>query len=386
MTSSIKELSIIIPCLNEANSLGFCLEKAQNFLNDFDINGEIIVVDNGSTDDSLKIASTYNVRIINEVQKGYGRAIATGMKAADGKYLIMGDADDSYDFYPLMPFIEKLREGHDLVIGNRFKGGIKKGAMPFLHQYLGNPVLSFLGRLFFKIKIGDFLCGLRGLTKDCFNALDLRTIGMEFGPEMIVKAALHKKKMTEIPIILHPDKRNRSSHLKTWTDGWRNLRFLLLYSPKWLFLIPGLILIILGFILSVLLIKAPIDIEGKKLDIHTLVYTCGCIIIGFQFISFYIFSKLYGATHGLLPFQEKFLLKFYTYFKLEKGILIGFLIFLLGVFFSFRSFIYWSNTGFGNLDPMVVLRWVIPSITLIILGIQIILSCFYLSIVSIKNR
>ena len=380
------EVSIVIPCLNEAKSLGFCLDKAFRFLKENNIAGEVIVVDNGSTDDSVKIANSFSTRLIEEEEKGYGRAIITGMKAAKGKYLFMGDADDSYDFYPLMPFMDKMRNGYDIVIGNRFKGGIKKGAMPFLHQYLGNPVLSFIGRLFFNIKIGDFLCGLRVLSKQCFEDLQLRTTGMEFGPEMIVKAALHKKKMTEVPIILYPDKRKRASHLKTWSDGWRNLRFLLLYSPKWLFLIPGLLMMVIGFILSIFITIAPINFDGKKLDVHTLVYTSGAIVIGFQFISFYLFSKLYAATHGLLPFQENFLNRFYKYFQLEKGILIGFIFTLLGIIISLSSFVYWEKTGFGDLNPMIILRKVIPSITLIILGIQILLSCFYLSILTIKNR
>ncbi|HEV8270913.1 MAG TPA: glycosyltransferase family 2 protein [Chitinophagaceae bacterium] len=380
------ELSIVIPCLNEAESLPYCLEKAGRFLLENNISGEVIVVDNGSTDDSISIAKQFDARIINETEKGYGRAVAAGMKAANGKFLIMGDADDSYDFYPLMPFLERLRDGYDLVVGNRFAGGIQKGAMPFLHQYIGNPALSFVSKLFFRSKAGDILCGLRGVTKKAFEKMELRTTGMEFCPEMIVKATLHKMKVAEVPIQLYPDKRNRASHLKTWQDGWRNLRFLLLYSPKWLFLIPGMIILLFGFLLSIFLIKSPLPIAGKKLDVHTLIYTSGCTLLGFQFITFYFFTRLYAATHGLLPFQEKFLLNFNKYFKLERGLLFGFLLIIGGIALSIRSFLFWEHIGFGNLDPMVVLRWVIPSMTLIILGVQIIISFFYLSFLTINSK
>jgi len=380
------ELSIVIPCLNEEKSLPYCLEKAKRFLSENNVSGEIIVVDNGSTDNSINIARQFEARIINEIEKGYGRALATGMKASNGKFIIIGDADDSYDFYPLLPFLNGLRNGYDLVVGNRFTGGIQKGAMPFLHQYVGNPVLSFTSKLFFRSKVGDILCGLRGMTKEAFEKMELRTTGMEFCPEMIVKATLHKMKVTEVPIKLYPDKRNRASHLQTWQDGWRNLRFLLLYSPRWLFLIPGLIILVLGFILSLFLIRSPVSFAGKKLDVHTLIYTSGCVLIGFQFITFYFFTRLYAATQGLLPFQEKFLLGFNRFFKLEKGLLLGFLLVIGGIVLSLKSFLFWEHRGFGNLDPMVVLRWVIPSMTLIILGVQIIISFFYLSFLTINSR
>ena len=380
------ELSIVIPCLNEEKSLSFCLEKANRFLSENNVSGEIVVVDNGSTDNSINIAKQYGARVIHETEKGYGRALITGLKSANSRFIIMGDADDSYDFYPLMPFLEPLRNGYDLVVGNRFAGGIQKNAMPFLHQYIGNPVLSFISKVFFGSKVGDILCGLRGMTKDAFENMELHTTGMEFCPEMVVKATLHKMKVTEVPIKLYPDKRDRVPHLKTWQDGWRNLRFLLLYSPKWLFLIPGLVMLVLGFILSMFLIRSPLSLAGKKLDVHTLIYTSGCILIGFQFITFYFFTKLYAATHGLLPFQEKFLMNFNKFFKLERGLLFGFLLVVVGIVLSVKSFLFWEHTGFGNLDPMVVLRWVIPSMTLIILGIQIIISFFYLSFLTINSK
>ena len=380
------ELSIVIPCLNEAASLASCLQKATAFIISNNINGEIIVVDNGSEDGSATIAAQYKTIVINEPEKGYGNAIIAGINTAEGKYIIMGDADDSYDFSDLMPFLIFLREGYDMVIGNRFKGGIQKGAMPFLHRYIGNPVLSFIGKLFFPVAINDFHCGLRGFLKESFNKLEIKTTGMEFASEMIVKAALLKMKITETPVTLYPDKRTQPSHLRTWRDGWRHLRFLLLFSPRWLFLIPGLILIVFGIISSILLIAGPIHIGTKKLDIHTLMYTSCFVLLGFQFISFYIFTKLYAATHGLIPNQQKFTDNFNKYFKLEKGIIFGALIFFAGILLNIKSFLYWKNTGFNNLDPVKVLRWVIPSVTLILLGVQIILSCFYLSILTIKDN
>ncbi|HYM93869.1 MAG TPA: glycosyltransferase [Chitinophagaceae bacterium] len=378
------ELSILIPCLNEAASIGACLEKATSFLSTNNIDGEIIVVDNGSEDGSAAIAKQYKVVIVSEPQKGYGNAINSGINKSAGKYIIMGDADDSYDFSAIMPFLTLLRQGYDIVIGNRFKGSIRKGAMPFLHRYVGNPLLSFAGRIFFRIRIGDFHCGLRGFSKSCYEQLELRTTGMEFASEMIVKAAMLKMKITETPVVLYPDKRNKPSHLRTWRDGWRHLRFLLLYSPGWLFLIPGIALMILGLISSVSLVIGPITIGGKKFHIHTLMYTSGFVLLGFQFISLYIFTKFYTATHGLIPHQQKFIDWFSRHFKLERGIILGTILLVAGIFLNIKSFLYWKNTGFGDLNPVKVLRWVIPSVTLMLLGVQIIISCFYLSILAIK--
>jgi glycosyltransferase involved in cell wall biosynthesis len=384
MQKGTVELSIIIPCLNEAESLPHCLSKAFSFLAANNIMGEVIIVDNGSSDGSASIALDYKAIVITEPEKGYGNAIIAGINNSTGKYIIMGDADDSYDFSAIMPFLLLLRNGYDLVIGNRFKGGIQNGAMPFLHRYIGNPVLSFAGRLFFRIKVGDFHCGLRGFSRACYNQLELRTTGMEFASEMIVKAALLKLKIGETPVILYPDKRNQPSHLRTWRDGWRHLRFLLLYSPRWLFLIPGIALMILGIIGSVSLIIGPISIGAKRLDIHTLMYTSGFILLGFQFISLFIFSKLYAATHGLIPNQQKFITRFFRFFKLERGIFLGLLLLAGGIYLNIKSVLYWKHIGFGNLDPVKVLRWVIPSVTLLVLGVQLIISCFYLSILAIK--
>jgi len=380
------ELSIVIPCLNEAASLGECLRKARAFFAAHGVDGEIVVADNGSTDGSLAIALLHHAIVVHEPEKGYGRALMTGIQQAQGTYIIMGDADDSYDFSAIMPFLQLLREGNDLVIGNRFKGGIRKGAMPFMNRYIGNPVLSFTGRLFFRIPTGDFHCGLRGFSKTCFEKLELRTTGMEFASEMIVKAALLRMKIAETPVTLYPDKRSHSSHLRPWRDGWRHLRFLLLYSPRWLFLIPGLLLMLLGLTGSVILLMGPVQLGNKKFDIHTLLYSACALLLGFQFISFYIFTRVYTATHGLLPRQQKFMDSFNRWFRLEKGILTGLLLLAGGIYFNIKSFLFWKNTGFGNLAPVKVLRWVIPSVTLVLLGVQVILSCFYLSILTIKSR
>lgn len=379
------ELSIVVPCLNEAVALPYSLRKAASFLADNNIDGEIILADNGSDDDSVKIAAVFNCTVIVENEKGYGSVIMAGIKAAKGKYIVIGDADDSYDFSAIMPFVVLLREGFDLVIGNRFKGGIEKNAMPFLHRYLGNPVLSFTGRLFFHIAIGDFHCGIRGLSKHCFERLELKTTGMEFASEMIVKAALLKMKITETPVKLYIDKRNASSHLRTWRDGWRHLRFLLLYSPRWLFLIPGLLLLLVGLTGSLLLIPGPVNFFGKKLDIHTLLYTSGFILMGFQLISFYVFTRMYTFTHGLVPGQGKFI-NFFKVFSLERGIAAGIVLIAAGIYLNVKSFLYWKDAGFGDINPVKVLRWVIPSETLVLLGAQIILSCFYISILTIESK
>ena len=380
------ELSIVIPCLNEAESLPFCLDKAFSFISKNMIDGEVILVDNGSTDGSATIARQLNATVVEESEKGYGNALMSGIKSAKGKYIIIGDADDSYDFSDLMNFLLLLRQDYELVVGNRFKGGIEKGAMPFLHRYVGNPFLSFVGKLFFKIPINDFHCDIRGFQRKAILELKLRTTGMEFASEMIVKAALSDLKITETPVILYPDKRNRKSHLRTWRDGWRHLRFLLLYSPRWLFFYPGIFLLTLGLIGTILLIPGTVLLGTKRLDVHTLVYTSAFILAGFQFVAFYIFSRLYAYTHGLLPANEKFLSGFKKYFRLETGVFAGFFFIIAGILLMMRSFLYWKQVHFGNLDPVVVLRWVIPSSTMIILGLQMIMTFFYLSFLSIKSK
>jgi glycosyltransferase involved in cell wall biosynthesis len=375
-----------MPCLNEEEALPFCLDKAFSFLKNNQIKGEVLVVDNGSSDNSACIASDKGCVLIKEHNRGYGSAIMTGIRQARGKYIIIGDADDSYDFSDLMKFLTSLRSGIDVVIGNRFSGGIQKKAMQPLHRYLGNPVLSFLGRVFFRVPIKDFHCGLRGIRRDIFEQLDLRTTGMEFASEMIVKAALNNLAIAEVPTILYQDKRKRRSHLKTWRDGWRHLRFLLLYSPKWLFYFPGIALIALGALGTILLAVGPVEIGNKTLDVHTLVYTSALILLGFQFISCYFFSRVYAATNGLLPGQKSFLERFNKSFSLEVGIFGGLILLTAGFYFMAKSFSYWRHTHFGNIDPVIVLRWVVPSALLIVLGVQIVITSFYLSFLTIKSK
>lgn len=380
-----KEVSVVMPCHNEAETLAICIEKAQKYFKENNIDGEVVIADNGSTDGSQEIAKAKGARVIDVPQKGYGNALKGGFDQACGKYIIMGDADDSYDFSNLSLFIEKLREGYDFVIGNRFKGGIQKNAMPFLHRYLGNPVLSFLGRLFFKSKIGDFHCGLRGFSNEAYQKMNLTTTGMEFASEMIVKAHLMNYKITEVPTILHTDGRSRKPHLKTWSDGWRHLRFLLLYSPNWLFLIPGLVLMSLGFLLSIALILNPIHLGNVTLDIHTLLYASGFLITGFQFVVFYGLTKIFAVTQNLLPKSKRYNTIF-KYISLEKGLILGALMIISGIALTILGFSIWSNHQFGPLESSKTLRIIIPAVTVMILGVQIILYSFFFSILGLKDE
>jgi len=378
------ELSVVMPCLNEAETLAVCIKKAQGFFERENIVGEVIIADNGSTDGSQQIAKDLNATVINVPQKGYGSALRGGIEAANGKYIIMGDADDSYDFENLMPYIMKLREGYDLVMGNRFKGGIKKGAMPFLHKYLGNPVLSFIGRLFFKSKIGDFHCGLRGFSKEAFYKMELKTTGMEFASEMIVKASLKNLKIAEVPTILSPDGRSRPPHLNTWRDGWRHLRFLVLYSPNWLFMVPGLLLMLFGLITSAILITGPVSVGNVNFDVHTLLFTSGFILIGFQFILFYGLTKVFTVENELLPKSKKYD-RLFKFINLEKGLITGFVLVIVGIVLSFLAYSDWQATGYGNIESTAILRRVIPAITLMLLGVQIILFSLFFSILGLKK-
>ena len=295
------QLSVVMPCLNESLTLGTCVKKALSTMEKLGIHGEVIIADNGSTDGSQEIAAKLGARVISISTRGYGSALRGGIAAANGKYVIMGDADDSYDFTQLADFVNKLDEGYDLVMGNRFKGGIQPGAMPVLHRFLGNPGLSWLGRLFFKCPVGDFQCGLRGFRKDAIDKLNLRTLGMEFSTEMVVKATLFRLRIAEIPTVLSPDGRDRPPHLRTWRDGWRYLRFLLLYSPRWLFLYPGMILFLAGLLISAWLLPGPQTIGRVTFDYHTLLFAAMAMLVGFQSINFAAFSKIFATTEGLLP-------------------------------------------------------------------------------------
>jgi glycosyltransferase involved in cell wall biosynthesis len=379
--TSLLELSIVMPCLNEAETLATCIEKAQWYLKEHDIAGEIIIADNGSTDGSQEIAKRMGVRVINVSEKGYGSALKSGIAVAQGQYIIMGDADDSYDFTQLTLFLEKLREGYDLVMGNRFKGGIKPGAMPKLHKYIGNPVLTWIGRLLFPSPCGDFHCGLRGFRANAIQDLNLRTTGMEFASEMVVKASLYKLKITEVPTILHPDGRSRPPHLRSWRDGWRHLRFLLLYSPRWLFLYPGVLLMFFGLAVGFWLLPG----QQGKFDIHTLLFASAAVIIGFQAVSFAIFTKVFTVSQGLLP-EDKQLNKVLSYINLEVGLITGVLILLIGFACSLSAFTVWGQTSFGALNPTEMMRLVIPGVTCLVMGSQVILFSFFLSILWLPNR
>ncbi|MCF8429383.1 MAG: glycosyltransferase [Bacteroidia bacterium] len=375
-----------MPCLNEAETLAICITKANNWLIQNNVIGEVVIGDNGSTDGSQKIATDLGARVINVPTKGYGSALMGAIEASYGKYVIMGDSDDSYDFGNLTLFVQELRNGYDLVMGNRFKGGVAKGAMPFLHRYLGNPVLSFIGRLFFGSKARDFHCGLRGFRQDIVSVLNLRTTGMEFASEMVVKATIFNLKITEVATTLSPDGRSRPPHLRTWRDGWRHLRFLLIYSPRWLFLIPGVFLMLFGFILSVLIIQKPFEIIGNiNLDTNTLLYAGAFMIVGFQAFIFGIFTRAYAVQAGFLP-QNDQLIKWLDIVSLEKGLIAGLIIFFAGIFGTIHSLTLWNEVHFGRLDYPSILRIVIPSVVAIILGLQTILSSFFISVLNVNKK
>ncbi|MBB6732281.1 glycosyltransferase family 2 protein [Cohnella zeiphila] len=378
------ELTILMPCLNEAETLAICVDKARSFLEKSRVVGEVIVADNGSTDGSQSIAEKHGARVVHVENRGYGSALLGGINAARGRYIIMGDADDSYDFTALDGFVEKLREGYDLVMGNRFKGGIKPGAMPPLHRYLGNPVLSGIGRLFFKSPAGDFHCGLRGFNKDSILRLSLETPGMEFASEMVVKATLHQLNITEVPSTLSPDGRSRPPHLRSWRDGWRHLKFLLMYSPRWLFLIPGIILFAIGVICTAILALGSITISKVTFDINTMLYAAMVTILGVELMCFSIFSKLYCVLAGIMPTTNS-INRILRKFSVEKGVLAGATLFLLGLVGSVWALAAWGAESFGNLIPGTVMRITIPSLTLVIVGVQTIFSSFLFGVISLKK-
>jgi glycosyl transferase family 2 len=379
------EVSIVMPCLNEAETLAACIDKARRALDAADIRGEIIVADNGSTDGSQALAAKLGARVIHVSAQGYGNALMGGINAARGQYVIMGDADDSYDFSDLTPFVERLRAGDDLVMGNRFQGGIKGGAMPASHRYVGNPVLTAIGRLFFQSPCGDFHCGLRGFNKAAVLTLDLRTTGMEFASEMVVKATLHKLRITEVPTTLSPAGRSRPPHLHTWRDGWRHLRFLLLYSPRWLFLYPGALLMLAGATAGAWLLPGPRTIAGVTFDVHTLVYAAMSILVGFQAITFAVFTKVFAISEGLLP-EDPRLNRVFRWITLEVGLIVGAVGVLAGIAGSVLALGFWGERSFGQLNPSHTLRTVIPAVTCLTLGCQIIFSSFFLSVLGLRRK
>ena len=387
MNASVEplELTILMPCLNEAETIEVCVKKAMGFLQRANIRGEVVVADNGSSDGSQALARACGARIIDIPMRGYGAALQGGIQGARGKFIIMGDADDSYDFTALDPFVEQLRAGNDLVMGNRFRGGIKPKAMPVLHKYLGNPVLTWLGRLFFHSSCGDFHCGLRGFRRDAILSLNLVAPGMEFAAEMVVKAALRKLRVTEVPTTLSPDGRSRPPHLRTWRDGWRNLRFLLLFSPVWLFFYPGLALLLLGVVGMVWILPGMRFAFGIGFDVNTLVFTAAGIVCGFQAIVFYMFAKTYAIRSGLLP-PDPLVARLRDVLRLEIGLLGGAALVVIGVVLAALAVGNWEIRGFGHMDPQQSLRIVVPSTTLLIVGLQIMFSSCLLSILQLESN
>lgn len=385
-SNKLLELSIVMPCLNEAETIEVCIKKANKWLLENKVEGEVVIGDNGSTDGSQQMATNLGARVINVPQKGYGAALMGAIEAANSKFVVMGDSDDSYDFSNLSPFLESLRKGNDLVMGNRFKGGIMPGAMPFLHRYLGNPVLSFVGRLFFNCPVGDFHCGLRGFRQDIVSLLDLKTTGMEFASEMVVKATINNLKIDEVPTTLSKDGRSRPPHLRTWRDGWRHLRFLLIYSPRWLFLYPGLFLMLIGLLLMLMIIPGPMGLfQHVYFDTNTLLYAGAFVIVGYQAISFGVFTRTYAVQAGFLP-QKDALTRAFDVITVESGLIVGALIFLTGIAGTFYSLYIWEETNFGQLDYPKILRIVIPSVVGIIIGLQTVLSSFFLGVLQVNKK
>lgn len=384
MNTSV-ELTILMPCLNEAETLARCIEKAKKFLADYSVAGEVLIADNGSTDGSQKIARDLGARVVDVPVRGYGAALGHGIANAQGKYVIMGDSDDSYDFSALMPFVEKLREGYKLVMGNRFLGGIKPGAMPPLHKYLGNPVLTFIGRLFFKNPSRDFHCGLRGFERDAILALDLQTTGMEFASEMVVKAAINGLVMTEVPTVLHKDGRSRPPHLRTWRDGWRHLRFLLMYSPRWLFLYPGALLFFAGFAGMAVLLPGSLRIGGVEFDVHTLLLSGIAMIIGAQTLLFAYLAKQYCVLHRLHP-QNSHIHSVTNFFSLEKLLIAGGVVAAGGISGVIYSLFIWKHHQFGALDYESMMRMLVPASVAIVVGLQMAFGAFLAGILGLSVR
>ena len=382
------ELSVVMPCLNEADTVAVCVEKAVRALREAGIAGEVIVADNGSTDGSQQLAEARGARVVPVAAKGYGNALMGGIAAARGRFVLMGDADDSYDFLEIPKFVAKLREGYDLVQGCRLPGGggtVAPGAMPWSHRWIGNPMFSRMSRLWFRAPIHDIYCGMRGFTKAHYTSLDQQCTGMEFATEMIIKSSLYGARIAEVPITLHPDGRKaHAPHLKTFRDGWRTLRFFLTYSPRWLFLMPGLLLIALGG-LGYLLALPRTLIGSFDFDAHTLLYASLAILCGYQAVLFAIFTKTFAMNEGLMPPDPR-VLRFFQVINLERGILLGLAALVVGVLLMLKVVWLWSATGFGHLDYAQTMRWAIPGATLTALGFQTILSGFFVSILGMKRK
>lgn len=379
------EFSVVIPCLNEVRTVGRCIAKAQESFRRMGLSAEIVVADNGSADGSQAVARESGARVVAVAQRGYGNALAAGIAAANGRYIIMGDGDDSYDFGNLEPFVAALQSGTDLVVGNRFQGGVRPGAMPFLHKYLGNPALTLIGKWFFRIPVGDVYCGLRGFRRSAVQNLELRSQGMEFALEMIVKAKLHHLKIAEVPTTLSPDGRGRPPHLRTWRDGWRSLRFFLLFSPRWLFLYPGMLLTALGLATILWLLPAPRRAGTVTLDVHTMLYGAVAVLVGFQAIVFATFARLIAIQDGLVPRDprpERRVLRF----TLERGLVFGLALIVAGLVGSVYALGAWEQKSFGHLNYPHTMRIVIPSALGIALGFQVIVSSFFFGIIGLRDE
>ena len=363
------ELTILMPCLNEARTLPACITKARDFIARTGIDAEVLVSDNGSTDGSQDIARKHGARVVDAPERGYGAALIAGIEAAKGRFVIMGDGDDSYDFSRLDAYVEALRGGADLVMGNRFKGGIAPGAMPPLHRYLGNPVLSWLGRVFFRADIGDFHCGLRGFSREAILKLGLVSPGMEFATEMVAKAALAGYDIREVPTTLQPDGRDRPPHLRTWRDGWRHLLFMLLFSPRWLFLIPGAVLTLFGLFGFAWLARGPVVFGHVGLDVHSMLYCSAATILGMQLTQFAFLVKWIAVLAGIAN-EPRWVIRSRRFVSVEAGLVFGVLLFAGGLFWSARLVGLWQQTGFGALEPQSLMRSVIPAITMMVIGVQ----------------
>ncbi len=382
-TVQVIELTILMPCLNEAETLATCIDKARGYLDESGVVGEIVVADNGSTDGSQAIAEAHGARVVNVLDKGYGSALLGGIAAANGTYVIMGDADDSYDFSDLDQFVARLRAGDDLVMGNRFLGGIEPGAMPPLHKYLGNPVLSSIGRLFFRAPIRDFHCGLRGFNRQAMLDLHLQTTGMEFASEMVVKASLGGRRVSEVPTTLKKDGRSRPPHLRSWRDGWRHLRFLLIFSPRWLFLVPGTIAFALGILGTFILTFGPFSIGEIGFDVASQVYLAAIAVVGYQAVIFAILSKIYAQHEGFRIPRSRNFDRLEKRISLESSAVVGLILFLIGLTVAILQLVMWGSTGFGALEIDRTVRTAISAALLMMLGAQTIMAGMFLGVLSV---
>lgn len=379
------ELTVLLPCLNEAATLATCIDKARAAMDALGIAGEVLVADNGSTDGSPALAAAHGARVVPVAARGYGAALRAGIEAARGRFVIMADADDSYDLGGLAPFVAALRDGAELVMGNRFRGGIAPGAMPRLHRWLGNPVLTGVGRLLFRAPCGDFHCGMRGFRRDAVRALGLRTTGMEFASEMVVKATLHGLRIAEVPTTLRPDGRGRPPHLRSWRDGWRHLRFLLLYSPRWLFLAPGLLLLYVGLAAMGALAYGPVRVGAVTFDVHTLLFSGVAIVGGVQLLAFAACAKLFAVHAGLVPATDR-VRRLERWLTLERGLLASGAVLLTGLVLAGLAVRAWGAVGFGPLPAGALLRLTVPAGTALMVGLQGMFASFLLALFAIPRR